>query len=262
VRQLPAETATLPPAEAREWFRAGLVSSTDGWAAGWTQANLLAIPRDWAYDLLLYAQRNPGACPVLDVTEPGATTTVLAPAADLRTDLPAYRLFRDGELVAELTDVSAVWREDLVTFLIGCSLSFEAALAAAGVPLRHRQQGRQVPLYRTAVQSRPAGRLAGPVVASMRWIPAERVATAVEVTSAHRATHGPPMHIGSPAALGIADLARPDDGDPVQPAEHDVPVFWACGVTPLAAVRAARAPLVIAQKVGHMFLTDLPAATA
>ena len=252
------DTALLSPAEARLAFRAGTVAPTTGWAAGFTQANLAIVPRDWAYDLLLFCQRNPKPCPVLDVTEPGATSTVLAPDADLRTDLPRYRVWRDGELVDEPTDVGDVWRDDLVTFSIGCSFSFETALLDAGVPIRHLEQGGNVPMFRTDLPCRPAGRLSGPLVVSLRPVPGALVPTAVQVTGRMPAVHGAPVHVGDPGGLGITDLARPDFGEPVQPAPGDVPVFWACGVTPQAALMASRPPFAITHAPGHMLVTDVP----
>ncbi|HEY2224760.1 putative hydro-lyase [Actinomycetospora sp.] len=243
------------PAEARARFRAGLAVPTAGWCPGHTQANLVVVPRDLAYDMLLFAQRNPKPCPVLDVSEPGATSTPLFPG-DLRTDLPAYRVYVDGDAAGDVTDVTAHWRDDLVAFLIGCSFTFEDALIAAGVPVRHVEQDRNVPMYRTDRPCRPAGSLGGPLVVSMRPVPAELVATAVRVTARYPAVHGAPVHVGDPAALGIADLDRPDYGDPVEVRAGELPVFWACGVTPQAAVAASRPPLAITHAPGHMAITD------
>lgn len=248
-------SAETTPDEARVRFRQGLRVPTAGWSAGWTQANLLAVPRDLAYDFLLFAQRNPKACPVLDVTEPGAVSSPLF-AGDLRTDLPAYRVYEHGELVAEVGDATEAWRDDLVAFLIGCSFTFEAALLEAGVPVRHLEQGRNVPMYRTSMPCRDAGRLAGPLVVSMRPIPAAQVATAVRVTSRYPAVHGAPVHVGDPTALGITDLGAPDFGDPVELGDGDVPVFWACGVTPQAAVMQSQPPFAIGHAPGHMAITD------
>ncbi|WP_405142107.1 putative hydro-lyase [Sphaerisporangium sp. NBC_01403] len=249
------DPARLSPREARALFREGLVTPTSGWSSGWTQANLLALPRDRAYDFLLFAQRNPGPCPVLDVTEPGAFATGLFDG-DLRTDLPAYRVYEHGEQVAEVTDVLSYWRDDLVCFLIGCSFTFEAALLEAGVPVRHIEAGTNVPMYRTDRACRPAGDLSGPLVVSMRPVPAELVATAVRITSRYPAVHGAPVHIGDPAALGIADLDRPDYGEPVEVRAGELPVFWACGVTPQAAVTRSRPPFAIGHAPGHMAITD------
>ena len=244
------------PRTARTRFRAGLAGPTAGVAAGHTQANLIAVPADWAYDMLLFCQRNPKPCPVLDVTDAGSPTTVLAEGADLRTDLPRYRVWQDGELVDEPTDVRAYWREDLVTFLLGCSFTFEWALARAGVPIRHVQQGRNVPMYLTNRPCRPAGRLSGPMVVSMRPVPPGRLGAAIKESSLLPAVHGGPVHCGDPAGLGIADLGRPDFGDPVAVEDDEIPVFWACGVTPQAAVMASRPPFAITHAPGQMFLTD------
>ncbi|HET9142048.1 D-glutamate cyclase family protein, partial [Actinophytocola sp.] len=204
------------PSEARAAFRAGRRTTTAGWAPGFVQANLVSVPAEAAYDLLLFAQRNPKPCPVLDVTDAGSPTTVLAPDADLRTDLPCYRVWRHGVLDEEPSEIGHVWQDDLVTFLIGCSFTFEAALAEAGVPLRHIEQNRNVPMYVTDRECRPAGRFGGPLVVSMRPVPASLVATAVQVSARVPAVHGAPVHVGAPDALGIADLGRPDFGDPVE----------------------------------------------
>ncbi len=253
-----ATPAQTTPEQARLAYRGGLAVSTSGWSNGHTQANLVVLPRDWAFDMLLFAQRNAQAVPLLDVTDPGAVTTVLAPGADLRTDLPRYRVWRDGELVEEPTDVNDLWRDDLVTFLIGCSFSFEAALLDAGVPVRNIEQGRNVSMYRTNRACRSAGRLSGPLVVSMRPVPAAQVVAAVQVTGRMPAVHGAPVHVGSPSSLGIPDLAAPDFGDPVEAHEDDVPVFWACGVTPQAALMASRPPFAITHAPGSMFVTDVP----
>jgi uncharacterized protein YcsI (UPF0317 family) len=218
---------------------------------------MISVPADWAYDVLLFCQRNPKPCPVLDVADPGATTSVLAEGADLRTDIPRYRLWRDGRMEAELDDVVDHWRDDLVTFLIGCSFTFESPMVEAGVPLRHVEQGRNVSMYRTNVECRPAGRMHGPMVVSMRYIPESLVETAFQVSARMPAVHGAPVHIGDPGALGVADLAQPDYGDAVAPQDGDVPVFWACGVTPQAALIDSKPPLAITHAPGYMLITDV-----
>jgi uncharacterized protein YcsI (UPF0317 family) len=249
--------SALQPTAARARFRAGLVATTAGWCDGYAQANLVAVPADWAYDMLLFAQRNPRACPLLDVSDPGSPSTVLAPGADLRTDLPGYRVYINGELSEEIGDASAVWRDDMVAFLIGCSFTFERGLVAAGVPVRHLEQGRNVPMYVTDRACRSAGRLSGPLVVSMRPIPSARVATAVAVTGRYPAVHGAPLWVGGGSGLGIGDLTKPDFGDAVEIRPGEVPVFWGCGVTPQAAFAASRPPLAIAHAPGHMFITDV-----
>ena len=255
---VPGQLPAASPTEARLSYRHGLTVPTTGWAPGYTQANLVTVPQEWAYDMLLFGQRNPRPVPLLDVTDPGGTTTVLAPGADLRTDLPLYRVWRDGVLAEETASVVDLWRDDLVTFLIGCSFSFETALLEAGVPVRNIEQHRNVSMYRTNVDCRPAGRLSGPLVVSMRPVPAALVATAVQVTARMPDVHGAPVHVGSPSSLGIEDLAEPDFGEAVEAQEGDVPVFWACGVTPQAALMASRPPFAITHAPGHMFVTDVP----
>lgn len=252
---LPQRPALLAPEEARALFRDGLRVPTAGWSAGWTQANLLVLPRELAFDFLLFAQRNPVPCPVLDVLDAGEVAGPLLDG-DVRTDLPAYRVFVDGELVEEPDDVRHWWREDLVSFLVGCSFTFEAALLEGGVPVRHVEQGVNVPMYVTDSRCRPAGRLSGPMVVSMRPVPADRVADAVRISGRYPAVHGAPVHVGDPAALGIADLDRPDFGDPVEIRSGEVPVFWGCGVTPQAAVAESRPSLAITHAPGHMLITD------
>jgi uncharacterized protein YcsI (UPF0317 family) len=249
--------AELSPDKARAQFRAGRVTPTAGWCPGYAQANLIAVPADWAYDVLLFCQRNPRPCPVLDVTDPGAVTTRLAPGADLRTDLPSYRVWRDGELDSEPVDVMSAWRPDLVAFLIGCSFTFETALADAGIPLRHVDQGRNVPMYITDIECRRAGRMSGPLVVSMRPIPGGLVGDAAMISGRMPSVHGAPVHVGNPDGLGIVDLDKPDYGDAVDLRRGDVPVFWACGVTPQAALLASRPPLAITHSPGHMLVTDV-----
>ncbi|MDO5492492.1 MAG: putative hydro-lyase [Nesterenkonia sp.] len=251
-------SADRSPAEARAAFRAGLRVPTSGYSAGFAQANVLALPRELAFDMLLFAQRNPKPCPVLGVLEPGQLSSELMAGGDIRTDVPAYRVYRHGEPVDEPDDVVDVWREDLVTFLLGCSFTFEAPLLAAGVPVRHIELGRNVPMYRTVRRCASAGSLSGPLVVSMRPIPADRVADAVRITSRYPGVHGAPVHIGSPEQLGITDLDAPDFGDAVDVPEGWVPVFWACGVTPQAAVMESRPELAISHSPGHMLITDQP----
>lgn len=252
------DVAALSPAEARRRFRDGLVTPTAGWSAGYAQANLIAVPRDYAFDLLLFAQRNPKPCPILDVLEPGQFTgPLLGDDGDIRTDVPAYRIYRDGVLSEEVPDATEYWREDLVAFLVGCSFSFEDALLEAGVPVRHIEEGRNVPMFRTNRPCRSAGRMSGPLVVSMRPIPAEQVADAVRVTSRYPGVHGTPVHVGDPAALGITDLSRPDFGDAGTVRPGEIPVFWACGVTPQAAVMESKPPLAIGHAPGHMLVTDV-----
>jgi len=252
------DLAHVSPKEAREAIRAGKwARPTSGLCRGHVQANLVILPKDWAYDFLVFAQRNPKPCPVLDVTEPGdPEPRIVAPGADLRTDLPRYRVWKDGKLAAEPENIREYWRDDLVAFLLGCSFSFEGALLEAGVPVRHIELGLNVPMYQTNIPCRPAGRLSGPMVVSMRPIPHALVPKAVLCTGRFPAVHGAPVHIGDPAVIGISDVTRPDFGQAVPIHEGEVPVFWACGVTPQAALMASKPPFAITHAPGHMFICD------
>ncbi|MFD2353712.1 putative hydro-lyase [Nonomuraea ferruginea] len=249
------DVADLTPAQARERFRGGERTPTAGWCRGWTQANLIAVPQELAYDLLLFAHRNARACPLLDVGEPGAVRTRLFPG-DLRTDLPGYRVYQDGRAVADTGEVVAEWRADLVPFLFGCSFTFERALLAAGVPIRHLEQGVNVPMYRTNVPCEPSGPLAGPLVVSMRPVPEALVATAIEVSGRYPMVHGAPVHTGDPAVIGIGDLGRPDFGDPVEVREGRRRCSGRAGVTPQAAVMASGVEFAIGHLPGHMAIID------
>lgn len=238
--------------------RGDLTGPTPGLALGCVQANLVVLPKDWAFDFLLFCQRNPKPCPLLDVTEPGdPEPKIVTPGADLRTDLPAYRVWKNGELVEEPTEITRHWRDDLVAFVIGCSFTFENALLAAGVPVRHIEQGVNVPMYRTNIPCRPAGRFSGPLVVSMRPLTPAQAVKATQICSRFPRAHGAPVHFGDPAAIGIRDVSRPDFGDGVSIQDAEVPVFWACGVTPQAVLMEAKPPYAITHKPGHMFLTNV-----
>jgi uncharacterized protein YcsI (UPF0317 family) len=253
-----ATLTSLSPAALRAAIRSGRWRGpTGGLAPGYAQANLVIVPRALAYDFLLFCQRNPKPCPLLEVTEPGSPHPACARDADLRTDVPGYRIYRHGELVAEVEALTDVWRDDLVAFLLGCSFTFDAALQRAGLPVRYLEEGRTVPMYVTRIPCRPAGVFTGPLVVSMRPIPSEDVARAVQITNRYPLAHGGPVHIGDPGAIGIASLDRPDFGEPVTVRPGEVPVFWACGVTPQAVARHARPDLLITHAPGHMFVTDM-----
>lgn len=243
----------------RHACRAGdWTEQTSGLAPHFAQANLVILPKDDAFDFLLFCKRNPKPCPVLDVTEPGSPVPLnSAPGADLRTDLPRYRVWRNGQLVDEPTDIASYWKPDFVSFLIGCSFSFEAGLIQAGIPVRHIELGCNVPMYRTNVACQPAGKFHGPLVVSMRPLKPADAIRAVQITSQFPDVHGAPVHFGAPEQIGIKDLQRPDFGDAVPIAADEVPVFWACGVTPQAAVMAAKPEFVITHSPGCMFVTDL-----
>ena len=215
------------------------------------------LPETHALDFLRFCVRNPVPCPLLEVTDAGSPRPGgLAADADLRTDIPRYRVFRDGVCVDEPTDITRYWSADLVAFLLGCSFTFEWALAAAGLPLAHQDQGVNVPMYVTDRECVPAGPFVGPLVVSMRPFRQADIASAIDVTTRFPDMHGSPVHIGDPSELGIADLGAPDFGDAVELGADDIPVFWACGVTPQVVAQRARPPLAIFHAPGHMFITD------
>jgi uncharacterized protein YcsI (UPF0317 family) len=238
--------------------RGGFAGHTTGLAHGFVQGNLAILPRDWAEDFLRFCTANPKACPLLGVSDPGDPyIAALGADLDIRTDLPRYRVWRDGEIADEPTEIGAVWRDDLVAFVIGCSFTFEELLLQSGIALRHLDHGCNVSMYRTNIATRPAGRFHGPMVVSMRpFRPADAI-RAIQITSRLPGAHGAPVHIGHPASIGIADLGKPDYGDAVPIAEDELPVFWACGVTPQAAIVAARVPFAITHAPGAMLVTDL-----
>ncbi len=249
----------LSPRDLRRLMRSGeWRTPTAGLAPGFAQANLVVVPRETAYDFLLFCQRNPKPCPLIDVTDPGsAEPAYAAPGADLRTDLPKYRIYRHGKVEEEVTEITRHWRPDFVAFLLGCSFTFEGAMQRAGLPVRHIEDGRNASMYITSMACRPAGALHGPVVVSMRPVPREGVPRAVLVTGRYPRAHGAPLHVGDPGAIGIRDLAHPDFGDASRIEPGEVPLFWACGVTPQAVARTAKVDLMITHAPGHMFVTDL-----
>jgi uncharacterized protein YcsI (UPF0317 family) len=240
--------------------RAGrLDGHTSSLAAAHVQADLVVLPAALAADFQLFCERNPVACPLLAVSAPGQIT-LPTPGADLdlRTDLPRYQIWRRGERrVAEVGNVRSLWRADLVSFALGCSFSFEHALLAHGIPLRHVQQGRNVAMYRSTLATQSAGVFEGPVVVSMRPMNAAHAIRAVQITSALPLAHSAPLHLGDPALIGIADLSRPDCGDAIEVRPDELPVFWACGFTPQAAIAHARPDLCITHAPGHMLVADL-----
>ncbi|USG66604.1 putative hydro-lyase [Brevibacillus ruminantium] len=251
--------ADLKPQEARQCIREGRWQKpTAGMANGYTQANLAILPRSHAFDFLLFCQRNPKPCPVLDVTEPGSVVpSLVAPDANLLTDIPKYRVYRHGEMTEEVTSIEHLWREDMVAFLLGCSFTFEKALLENGIPVRHIEEDCNVPMYVTNIACKPAGQFSGPMVVSMRPVPQEQVVRAVQVTSRFPAVHGAPVHIGDPRAIGIQAIDRPDFGDPVPIRDGEVPVFWACGVTPQAVAMQSKPDIMITHAPGHMFITNV-----
>ncbi|MCR5673006.1 MAG: putative hydro-lyase [Lachnospiraceae bacterium] len=254
-----SDFADHSPAKVRQLIRTGEITiPTSGMCNGYAQANLVVLPKDLAFDFLLFAVKNPKACPILEVTEPGARSlTDMATSADIATDIPKYRIYENGVLTGEYTDVSSFWRDDLVSFLIGCSFSFEWELMNADVPVRHIEENRNVPMYNTNIPCKSAGKFHGNMVVSMRPIPNELISKAVLVTGAMPRVHGAPVHIGDPEAIGITSIDRPDYGDAVTIHDNEVPVFWPCGVTPQAVVMASKPDFCITHSPGHMFITDV-----
>lgn len=243
----------------RKMIRKGeITGETSGMCEGYAQANLVVLPKALAFDFALFAIKNPKACPLLEVTDAGSRElSEIAKGADIATDIPKYRVYKQGELVGEYTDVSAFWRDDLVSFLIGCSFSFEGELLSADIPVRQIEEHCNVPMYRTNIPCKSAGIFHGNMVVSMRPIPYGLVPKAVLVTGAMPKVHGAPIHIGNPAAIGIQDIKTPDFGDAVTIKKGEVPVFWPCGVTPQAVIMDSQPDFCITHAPGHMFLTDI-----
>jgi uncharacterized protein YcsI (UPF0317 family) len=243
----------------RSRIRSGaFIGPTSGLAPGNVQANLVILPQALANDFLRFAQANPKPCPVLAVSEPGDPGfPTLGRDIDVRTDVPRYRVWRHGELVEEPTDVMHCWRDDLVSFAIGCSFSFEEALIEDGIEVRHIACGSNVPMYRTSIPCVPAGVFHGPLVVSMRPLKPADAIRAVQITSRFPSVHGAPVHLGMPEMIGIKEISKPDYGDAVPIGPDELPVFWACGVTPQAAVAAVRPEFCITHAPGSMLITDL-----
>ncbi|MBC7957939.1 MAG: putative hydro-lyase [Cytophagales bacterium] len=253
------QKAARDGAEARIAARSGrLDQHTSGIAMGNVQGNVVILPVALADDFMRFCQRNPKPCPVLAVSEPGdPSLPTLGQDIDIRSDLPRYRVWRNGEIVDQPTDITQLWRDDLVTFVIGCSFSFEEALIENGLSLRHIEQKRNVAMYRTNIPTLAAGPFHGPMVVSMRPLKAQAAIRAIQITSRFPNVHGAPVHIGDPALIGIADLSRPDYGDAVEVLPDELPVFWACGVTPQAAIAQARPDFCVTHAPGAMLITDL-----
>lgn len=231
---------------------------TTGLAPGFTQANLVILPKKYAYDFLLFCVRNPKSCPLIEVTDEGSPEPKkTAPRSDLRTDVPKYRIYKNGEMVDEVTDITTYWQDDFVSFLIGCSFTFEKPLFENGIPIRYIEEGKNVSMYRTNIPCEPAGIFKGPMVVSMRPMKPDEAIRATQITSRFPSVHGAPVHIGDPSVIGIKDIRQPDFGDAVTIHNDEVPVFWGCGVTPQAAVMASKPDLVITHAPGHMFITDV-----
>ena len=251
--------AIADPREVRVAARSARLSGpTAGLAPGHVQGNLAILPRELAADFLRFCHKNPKPCPVIGMSEPGDPRLPdLGADLDIRTDLPRYRVWRDGDLVEEPTDILSWWRDDLVAFVIGCSFSFEEALLADGIPLKHVACGSNVAMWRTSIPTAAAGPFHGPLVVSMRPLKPADAIRAIQITSRFPAVHGAPVHIGKPELIGIKDLDKPDYGDAVEVAADELPVFWACGVTPQSVIAAVRPPFAITHAPGCMLVTDL-----
>ena len=252
-------TEPSDPHAIRQRIRRGEISAhTSGLAPGHVRGNVVILPEELACDFLRFCQANPKPCPLLAVSEPGnPALPTLGVDIDMRSDVPRYRVFRQGELVEEPTDIAHLWRDDLVSFVLGCSFSFEWALLEDGLPIKHIACGKNVPMYRTSIQTAPAGRFHGPLVVSMRaFNPADAI-RAIQITSRFPRVHGAPVHIGKAEQIGIRDLARPDWGDAVAVAADELPLFWACGVTPQAVIAEAKPDFCITHAPGAMLITDL-----
>jgi uncharacterized protein YcsI (UPF0317 family) len=232
---------------------------TAGVAMGYAQANLVILPQKHSFDFLLFCQRNPKPCPLLEVLEPGKYRTVFLAQddVDIRTDIPKYNIYRKGRLEKTVKEIKGLWTDDFVTFLLGCSFSFEEALLKSKIPVRHIEENKNVPMYITTIPCMPAGKLHGPLVVTMRPLPPDKVVRATQITSRYAAVHGSPIHIGDPGKIGIKNLNKPDFGDPVTIKKGEIPMFWACGVTPQAVVMEAKPDLCITHTPGHMFISDL-----
>ncbi len=249
----------VSPAELRRAIRAGeFTGNTSGYAPGFVQCNLTILPADWAADFMRFCHANSKPCPLIAASNaPGETGLPLLGDIDIRTDVPSYRVFRDGALCDEVDDISALWRDDLVVFALGCSFSFEEALRADGLEVRNVSEGVNVPMYRTGIDCTPSGPFRGKMVVSMRPFAAADAIRAIQICTRFPSVHGAPVHLGDPGLIGIEDLSRPDYGDAVTIEAGELPMFWACGVTPQVALEAARPPLAITHSPGHMLVTDL-----
>jgi uncharacterized protein YcsI (UPF0317 family) len=253
LRASPVETV-------RAGIRAGRYRShTAGLGAGYLQTNVVILPEAYALDFMRFCQRNPKPCPLVGVSDTGNPMMfTLGRDIDIRTDVPAYNVYRDGALSESVTDIRDLWSDDLVAFALGCSFTFEKALQEAGIPLWHVDNDTTVPMFRTDLATTPAGPFEGPMVVSMRSVARDKAGKATEISRRFPLAHGAPVHVGDPAEIGIADVSRPNWGDPAPVAEGQVTAFWACGVTPQAAIEAAKVPLCITHKPGHMLITDIP----
>lgn len=249
----------MNPYDVRKLIRNGKITTpTAGMCEGYAQANLVILPKDIAYDFLLFTQRNLKSRPILEVNDVGnKMLNFLGKDIDITTDIPKYRVYEDGTLTGEYSDISDLWQEDFVSFLIGCSFSFESELIEDNIKVRHIEEKCNVPMYIINIKCTPAGRFNGNMVVSMRPIPYEKIVRSVLVSGAMPKVHGAPIHIGDPSIIGIKNIDKPDFGDSVNIKENEVPVFWPCGVTPQAVVMNVKPKIVITHSPGHMLITDV-----
>ena len=246
-------------AEVRAEIRAGRYTAhTAGLGRGSLQANLVIMPEEFAFDFMRYCQRNPKPCPITGVSDTGNPMMfTMGNDIDIRTDVPAYNIYRKGQLDLSVTSISEIWRDDFVVFTLGCSFTFEHALLNAGINLWHIDNDRTVPMFRSNIETTQAGPFSGKMVVSMRSVCEERVDEVIQISRRFPLAHGAPVHVGDPGTIGITDLSSPDWGDPAPVGANEVPVFWACGVTPQVAIKAAQLPICITHKPGCMLITDI-----
>ncbi len=230
---------------------------TAGISAGYAQANLVILPKKEALDFMIFAQRNPKACPIIDVLEAGVIEAPIAKGSDIRRDLPKYRIHQKGKGYREVPSIESVWQKDFVSFLLGCSFTFESELIKQGIPMKHIDSGKNVSMYQTNIPCKAAGSLWGEMVVSMRPIKSHQISRAVEISARYPQVHGSPIHIGNPKAIGIDDLDRPDYGEKVPVDADEIPVFWPCGVTPQSVLKNSGVEYFITHAPGHMFVTDI-----
>ncbi len=236
----------------RKWTK-----PTAGVCPGYAQGNLVILPKEAALEFMIFAQRNPKACPVIDVLEAGAIEATSGKGSDIRRDIPGYRVYEKGKGYREVDSIEALWREDFVSFILGCSFTFESELIKQGIPMKHIDLGKNVSMYQTNIPCKAAGSLSGEMVVSMRPIKSHQIPKAVEISARYPAVHGSPVHIGNPEAIGIKDLSRPDYGEAVPIEDDEIPVFWPCGVTPQWVLQHSGVDFFITHTPGHMFVTDI-----
>jgi len=248
----------MHPEDFRKEVRRGKwLGPTAGIASGYAQANLVILPKREALDFMIFAQRNPKACPVIDVLEAGVTEAPSARGSDIRRDIPRYRIYQKGKGFQEVSSLENFWREDFVSFLLGCSFTFESELIKQGIPMKHIDLGKNVSMYQTTIPCRSAGNLSGNMVVSMRPIKSSQIAKAVEISGKYPEVHGSPIHIGNPKSIGINTIETPDYGEEVPIEGDEIPVFWPCGVTPQSVLKNSGVELFITHAPGHMFVTDI-----